>query len=322
MSITFVVVVVTDADFAILSATVSPLSAPFYPEKPTNVKLEPVSLFDRLLEASGGLEALSVPHVFQSTSYSCGAAALLSIFRYWRLPAESERQIMKPLGTNWKRGTEAPTMAALARHLGLRADLVRRMTIDDLRRRVRGGETVIVEFQARPSANARIDKHAYGHYVVVVTVDNGSVYFMDPRVRAPKYGHVPIETFKRAWIDADGIRGLAVAIRGAKGLGKKAAIQAVKVRTGREPKAESLYDRAIGANAAMIPGSDGQGYALPMKNDLPGNMNPRDAVAGTGTRWHNKRLARGPERSMKAPWLMKLVGTPEQGTPPGARRPA
>lgn len=265
-----------------------------------------MSLFDRIITEARGVEGLAVPHVFQSTSYSCGSAALLAALRYWHLPAESERELMKALGTDWKHGTEAEAMAKFAREVGLHADLLSHMSLEALKRRVKNGETVIAEIQARPSAGAKLDKHAYGHYVVVVAVDDGNVFFMDPRVRAPKYGSVKLDVFKKAWVDSDGVRGLAVAIRGAKGFGKKSIASTSTVRTGREPKAESLFDRLAegpfdaapqalntsGANEWAL-GQDGAGYALPMKNNLPGNMNPRSALAAAGTRWQDKRAARG-----------------------------
>lgn len=298
-----------------------------------------MSLFERIITEGRGVEGLAVPHVFQSTSYSCGSAALLAALRYWRMPAESERELMKALGTNWKRGTEADAMSKLAKKVGLHADLLSHMSLEALKRRVNNGETVIAEIQARPSPGARLDKHAYGHYVVVVGVDDGNVYFMDPRVRAPKYGSVRTDVFKKAWIDSDGIRGLAVAIRGAKGLGKKTIVSTSAVRTGRESKVESLYDRVaegafdgvpqamnVGGATGWALGQDGAGYALPMKNDLPGNMNPRTSLAAAGTRWQNKRAARGRGDAIKPltppPSMVRRVGEPEQGSPPGARRPS
>src|SRR5271170_4429432 len=63
---------------------------------------------------------VAAPLIRQATSYSCGAAALLSALRYWQAYSGSEAGLYSLLETTPKDGTEPPKIAEGARSLGLR----------------------------------------------------------------------------------------------------------------------------------------------------------------------------------------------------------
>jgi hypothetical protein len=93
---------------------------------------------------------------------------------------------------------------------------------------------------------------------------------------------------------------------------------------------ESPFDGAVpqamnfGSQEWALGSAEGKGYTEPMDNDLPGNMNARSSVAAAGTRWQNKRAARGRGDAIKAltpvPSMVKQVGTAEPGKPSPARQ--
>lgn len=146
--------------------------------------------------------ALGVPLVRQATGYSCGAAALLAVLRYWRAYDGDERSLYAALDTTEADGTEPDAIERVARAHGLDARWRTGATVDELRAAAAVGSTVIVDLQAwrdRAAGDWASDWDD-GHYVVMVALDDKYLYAMDPSVDAA-YDFVALGELARRWHD-------------------------------------------------------------------------------------------------------------------------
>ena len=125
---------------------------------------------------------LPLPVTVQETSYSCGAAAALSVLRYWQAYGGDERSLYKLLGTRPKDGTPPQGIAHGLSHLGLPAEVKEGMTLDDLRAALRRGDSVILDIQAwrNDEDTPWSQRWEDGHYVVLAGMDEHYAYLMDP----------------------------------------------------------------------------------------------------------------------------------------------
>ena len=93
-----------------------------------------------------------IPHVKQVTNYSCGAAAALSLLRYWGgadFDRMRETDLHGPLETTRRNGTEPEPIAAYFGRVGLDATYRHEdVTLQELERAVDARESPIVDFQA------------------------------------------------------------------------------------------------------------------------------------------------------------------------------
>ena len=149
--------------------------------------------------------ALRVPLVSQSTSYSCGAGALVGVLYYWKAYDGPERPLHRALRTTARSGTRPQRIVAVARQYGLRAALREKMTLGDLRRALGRGDTVILDLQAwrDGGGGARASWSATwedGHYSVLVGMDDHHAYFMDPSAHFG-YGTMPLRELRERWHD-------------------------------------------------------------------------------------------------------------------------
>jgi predicted double-glycine peptidase len=148
--------------------------------------------------------ALPLPLIRQATEYSCGVASLLSILYYWKAYDGGESSLYERLGTTPKDGTEPDKIAEVARSFGLSARLQEGASVDDLRRALRAGETVVLDLQAwrGEAAKKKAWKELWdeGHYVVLAGMDATFLYAMDPSAAAG-YAYLPISEFAERWHD-------------------------------------------------------------------------------------------------------------------------
>ncbi|MBI4403372.1 MAG: C39 family peptidase [Deltaproteobacteria bacterium] len=140
-----------------------------------------------------------VPLVRQSTSYSCGAAALQSVLAFYGIEY-METEVMKAVRTKRVIGTWSDAMADFAFENELAAENRQNLTLDDLRRNISLGHPVIVEIQAWPDdpISDYTDIWTEGHYVVVIGVDERNIYFVDPSILGGR-GFIPIAEFLTRW---------------------------------------------------------------------------------------------------------------------------
>ncbi len=146
----------------------------------------------------------AVPDVRQSTSYSCGAAALQAVLAYWGT-SEREDRLMSRLRTSPEQGTSPDNILRVAREFGLEAELREGMTIAELESALEAGRTVIVDIQAwrgRPDKSWE-ETWDDGHYVVLVGRDASNFYFEDPSLLGSR-GFIPKAELPGRWHDYEG----------------------------------------------------------------------------------------------------------------------
>jgi predicted double-glycine peptidase len=171
-------------------------------------------------------DALKVPLFRQATGYSCGACALQSILCYWQVFVGQESQLYDRLGTTPKDGTAPEKLVEVARSFGLTARMQEGTTLEDLRKALAQGTTVILNLQSWPDAVTKAkswrETWEEGHYVVLVGMDKQYLYAMDPSV-AGAYAYIPKAEFLERWHDYESRTGtrreyhhLVVFIHGAK----------------------------------------------------------------------------------------------------------
>jgi uncharacterized protein len=160
------------------------------------------------MEVRGGRPTLleGVPDVRQSTSFSCGAAALQAVLHYYGVE-EREDGLMKQLGTNAEEGTHPADILRVAKANGLRAALREGLGLEDLRAALDRGIPVITAIQAWKDeggpAIAWADRWEDGHYVIVLGLDAASVYVEDPSLLGCR-GIIPRKEFLERWHDYEG----------------------------------------------------------------------------------------------------------------------
>jgi predicted double-glycine peptidase len=178
------------------------------------------------LRASLPPHLLPVPLISQSSSWTCGSAALMATLVYFGVYDDPQSRLDTELAASPENGTRVRDIVAVARRFGLGADARTGLTLDDLKRDLMAGAVVIVALQAWAAgevADWRSDWED-GHYVVVVGVTRDRVYVMDPSVRTG-YAYLTRDQFLDRWHDYDVASGgkevwnrLGIVIRGARGL--------------------------------------------------------------------------------------------------------
>ncbi len=159
----------------------------------------------QLAGASPRTRLLGLPDVRQANGYTCGAASLQSVLRYYgRGDDLGEEDLAAQLGTTPEDGTTPAAIVRVARAHGLTATMRERMTLSDLETYVARGVPVIVDYQAwseapRPDYTNDWDN---GHYSVVVGIDRRNVYLEDPSILGAR-GAIARSDFVRRWHDED-----------------------------------------------------------------------------------------------------------------------
>jgi predicted double-glycine peptidase len=143
-----------------------------------------------------------LPLTQQSTDYTCGPASLQSVLAYygeeWR-----EDTLAREVKSDPEEGTNYREIVRFARSKGLTAEAREGMTIDDLTQAVKERRPVIVAIQAWGDHQEKYTEDwEDGHYCVVVGIDDGNVYLMDPSTIG-NYTFIPIRQFLARWHDAE-----------------------------------------------------------------------------------------------------------------------
>lgn len=182
----------------------------------------------------GSVVGLDVPFERQSTGYSCGAASLAAVLRYWNVGAPSgDLDLVSALGTNSKNGTQSERIVELARRYGLSARTTSGSKLSDLRTALAAGIAPVLNFQAWPSRRtAQLTSRVDGHYAVLVAMDDNRVYLMDPALLRGRVGWIPLDEFQRAWRGTRSLR-QAILIRGVRHRGRVALPISARIETGR-----------------------------------------------------------------------------------------
>jgi predicted double-glycine peptidase len=149
--------------------------------------------------------------VRQQTDYSCGAASMQSVLKYWRAFDGGEKELYGVLNTTSADGTEPQKLAEGARSFGLKADWRENLRFADLRAALERGDTPILAIQAWPDPGTEKaswrDDWDDGHYVALIGMDDGYAYFMDPSSDG-KYAYITLPELSDRWHDAENRHGL------------------------------------------------------------------------------------------------------------------
>jgi predicted double-glycine peptidase len=170
------------------------------------ILLRPV-LFSSASNSSNNTPFLTgVPDVRQSTTFSCGAAALQAVLSYWGID-KRERALMDELKTNEEAGTSPENIVRVAQEIGLDAYPRENLDLKDLEEAVKNKIPVICAIQAWVDSTAGLfswDKDwEDGHYVIILGLDKRNVYVEDPSLLGTK-GFIPREEFVARWHDYTG----------------------------------------------------------------------------------------------------------------------
>lgn len=141
---------------------------------------------------------LQLPLVRQSTDYTCGAAAALSILGYFG-ENNLESEIAKELGTKPSIGTHHQKMISFFKSKNFQVEAHSEMSIEELKAFIKQGKPVLCLIQAWEDDVTDYSNYwGIGHYVVAIGYDNQNIYFMDPWVLG-QYTYLPQDEFINRW---------------------------------------------------------------------------------------------------------------------------
>lgn len=143
-----------------------------------------------------------VPLVRQSTTYSCGAAALLAALEYYGIDDHNESEVMALVGTSPTKGTEIERMAKLAEQHHLRTEIRAGLSLDEIKAHIANEQLAVIELQAWPDSDVPSPPYPEvwtdGHYAIAIGVDEEKIYFMDPSLLGSR-GFIPAKEFLDRW---------------------------------------------------------------------------------------------------------------------------
>ena len=135
---------------------------------------------------------LEVPHLRQSTNYSCGPACVAMVLQFHGHQA-TEQRLIKAMGCTPELGTSPIQIARYLRAIRHSHKQQQRMTIPLLQAYLDREWPVIVAYQAWPHRPSETDlAHTWdnGHYSVVVAIEDDRICLVDPSSKR-----------KRRWLD-------------------------------------------------------------------------------------------------------------------------
>jgi len=142
---------------------------------------------------------INMPSVQQRNNYSCGAAVVQAICKYYGVGPDWYEEYIDRLGTDPEDGTQPDRMIEFMREHGLQARLEQNMDLQKLKTFIDQGKPVIVMLQAYGSKKA-YKKDESGHYVVAIGYDRKHIYFEDPSSAGVRT-FLPNEEFEDRWHD-------------------------------------------------------------------------------------------------------------------------
>lgn len=148
---------------------------------------------------------IALPSSKQQTNYTCGAACLRSISKYYKKDLKDESSFSSLCNAGEKKGCRPDDLVTAAKSLGFDVKMKQNMTIEELIRYIDEKTPVIVAIQAW--SNSEDTKKEYkklkcGHYVVAIGHDDKKIYFEDPSVQGAR-PYLPKEEFLERWIDRE-----------------------------------------------------------------------------------------------------------------------
>ena len=156
---------------------------------------------------------LDVPDERQSENWSCGAAVVTAVARFFGVEPDTETEAVLALGSSPRDGTDPEKIVSVLDAAGLSTTALAGMDLDQLEWFVSRGIPVVTCIQAwEAEGDGALEA---GHWVVVIGVDAENIVVMDPARFNPSelagYGTsrggqrvaIPRDEFVRRWRDAD-----------------------------------------------------------------------------------------------------------------------
>lgn len=156
-----------------------------------------------IMEKREILDKIKVPlqSVMQTTRFSCGNAALRSIFQYYGVGPEEEQKFIDMMDSSYRKGTMPSRIVQMARKYGLCVKQRHHLTLAKLKKILDQERPVICPVQAYGSQRGYA-KSKHGHYIVAIGYDDENIYFEDPLLKG-KRGYMPNKEFDERWHDKD-----------------------------------------------------------------------------------------------------------------------
>lgn len=143
-------------------------------------------------------KVLDFPDSRQGTNFTCGAAAVQSVLRYYdEKDVEKENAISKDLKTTTTIGVQPKNIVKYFENRGYKVDH-REMTIDDVKQYIDKNIPVIMLIQAWGNKQRYTNDYKDGHYVVAMGYQGTTMYFDDPSIHSNR-GKLSFSEIKRRW---------------------------------------------------------------------------------------------------------------------------
>lgn len=146
---------------------------------------------------------IPVPMTRQATDYTCGVAAMQSLFAYYG-DEFTEMPLAKLLKSNFRYGTAYKSIESFSKEKGYSVEIHKEMTLEQLKQFIDKKQPVLCLVQAWASVPTDYrTEWKDGHYVVAVGYDEKNIFFMDPSTLGD-YAYIPVDEFLERWHDTDG----------------------------------------------------------------------------------------------------------------------
>ena len=135
---------------------------------------------------------LRLPLVYQTTDYTCGPAAMLSLLRYFQVADElTEQSLASEMLTTYEWGTNYLEMQKALAKRGLSGEIRLNSTLENVQSEIVKGNPVIVNFKS----------YNVGHYAIAIALNDKYIYMMDPWFARRGAVRMKREDFIRSWYD-------------------------------------------------------------------------------------------------------------------------
>jgi predicted double-glycine peptidase len=154
---------------------------------------------------------IPVPNIRAQTPFTCGAAVLLAVCRFFGRGPEAESEcvaVLRQHGFSARVGVHPRQMERAARTFGLEANILRDMDrhtlLDAIKRRI----PVLLTLQAWAEGAKEVSERTYattwdsGHWVIAIGFDKNGIVLEDPWLEASR-GYLSFESLAARWHDTE-----------------------------------------------------------------------------------------------------------------------
>lgn len=153
-----------------------------------------------------GAIRVALPDVAQAHDHTCGAAALMTVCKYYGLGPNRERDLVRDLDMDPRVGSHSFQLKRAAEQYGLRTAERQPMSLARLKFHLNQRQPVLLMIQAGGDAHrAGVTKNYAnewrdGHWVVAIGYDRSGVFLEDPSMEGVR-GYLTYEELLKRWHD-------------------------------------------------------------------------------------------------------------------------